>query len=170
MRRMLFKVDMRHLLLLFCLASAPVLAAEYKYVSYVAPDFYDDGRESFTLNTSAQEIISADAIETITICDDKSKFYCFHNMAVSFYVPKESISIGQTWVGNGVTFRALRKQPIKVFGVASSVWVVEAVRPERTDFFYYSQCDGLLAIKHVSKRGLPTQLFMTSERTGFPMQ
>jgi len=154
--------------MILCLASAQVLATEYTYVSYGAPAFYDLGRESFTLNTSTKEMISSDAIEEVFICDAASKYHCFQNLAVSFYVPKEGLSVGQAWHGNDLAFRALREQRLEIFGVVKSVWVIEVERADRTDAFYYSERDGLMAIKHLSKKGLPAQFFLVTGMKGFP--
>lgn len=155
-------------LLFFCLVSIFAQAGEYKYISYGAPDSYDYGRESFRLDVANAEMISADSIEDIIVCGEESEFHCFHNLALTFFVPRSGTSTGQSWDGNGLTFRALREEQLEIFGVSMSVTVIEAKRADRTDYFYYSLSEGLVAIKHVHGRGLPAQFFMVAGRVGFP--
>jgi hypothetical protein len=161
------EVVMRFMLLLV-LISSHALAAEYKYVNYSAPDAYGEGRESFTLDVTAKEVISADSIEEVLVCDASSDYYCFHNLSLSFYVPKCELSVGQSWREDGQDFRVLREQRVELFGVEKSVFVISSVRVGRVDYFYYSVTDGLLAIKFVNKEAI--QFFVTTGTAGFPMK
>ena len=162
------KINLLKLLvpLLFGL-SCSVLAKDYRYTNYDAPDFYDGGRESFLLDTSAKQITSADSADDVIICDEKSDLVCFHNSAVSFYVPKRDVSINEKWTQGEIEFRVLRQECLELLGNAQKVWVIEAKRADRIDYFYYSGRDGLLAIKHVYQDG-QVQFFVSSAQTGFP--
>ena len=126
---MFCKVDfLKNSLLLVCAISWPATATEYQYINYGAPDFYDNGRESFSLNTDTREIISVDAVDSVSVCDEKNEFFCFQNSAISFYTPKHSLSINQKWAHGNVKFRVVRVQCFEMLGNAQDVWVIEADR------------------------------------------
>lgn len=149
-------------------SSGLALAADYRYVSYGAPDYYDGGQEVFDLDVSSREMRSMDAIDEVFLCNEESTFHCFHNLALSFYVPKASIGIGQSWVGNGFNFSVVRKDRLMILGVSRNVWVIQCERSGRTDVFYYSDRHGLIAIKHLVKGDQRAQFFLVTSGRGFP--
>lgn len=150
-----------------CLIPMAVLAKKYNYVDYSALDSFEGGKVSLVLDASSKRIMSSDWDNAVTLCKSASKYYCFSYPAVAFYIPKSGIRLGQKWTAEGVAFVILRNELLKIFGVVKRVWVIKAKRSNRDDFFYYSEVDGLLAIKHV-ENDKQIQFFMITGDKGFP--
>lgn len=154
--------------LFLCVFSTGVLAKKYNYVDYATLDSFEGGKVSLVLDVSSKRIMSSDWNNAVAVCDDTSKFYCFSYPAVAFYIPKSGIRLSQRWTSEGVLFVVLRRELLKIFGKSKQVWIIKAERSNRDDFFYYSEVDGLLAIKHVANNGKQVQFFMIADGRGFP--
>lgn len=153
---------------LLCFVSIEAFATKYNYADYSVPDSFEGGKTSIFLDISAKRIASTDWNDVIFVCGEASEFHCFSYPAVSFYVPKARIAPNQKWVAGGVAFQVLRKDIVKLFGLIREVWVIKATRPDRDDFFYYSESNGLIAIKHVPNSGGQVQFFVITGVRGFP--
>lgn len=156
------------LLAILCAASTPALAAAYTYADYGLPDHWYRGKDSFDINTSTNEITFLDATDNFFTCSEADEFDCFYYDGISFYVPKKPISIGQSWVGNDLTFKVAREDRLTVLGVERRVWIITCDRKDRSDTFYYSERFGLLAIKFTYLGNKYASFFVTAGKTGFP--
>jgi len=156
-------------LTIFALGSAS--CAEYKYVNYSAPDGFEGGKTIFILDVASKEIGSSDVIDAISFCDDSAEFICAHTDWMDFYLPKRKVLIGERWSHSGVEFEMLRADSLEMLGVSKAVRVVKASRrglQESQQFFYYSDIDGLLAIKDVRSTDGRILFFVAAGEKGFP--
>jgi hypothetical protein len=158
-------------LALAVVVSGSVSCAEYKYVNYSVRDDFEGGKSVFVLDTATKEIRSSDVIDSVSLCKDAEKFICFHANWVDFYLPKEGILVGDKWSHEDVKFEVLRTDSLDVLGVSKKVLVIRSIRSglrKSVQFFYYSDVDGLLAIKDVEVPGGKVLFFVVAGEVGFP--
>lgn len=140
----------------------------YNYIDYSVPDKFENGQTLLTLDLNSKQMASSDVVVTVSVCNDTSKYYCFSYPSTSFFVPKEKISQGQKWLAGGLLFKVLRKESIRAFGLTKNVWLIMTERLDGRDYFYYSEFDGLLAMKYVDKEDGQVHFFIVSGEKGFP--
>lgn len=154
--------------MILCVVSSQAISKEYRYVDYSVSDSFENGKTQLIMDVSSGLVKSSDWVERLDVCEKSSGYYCFSYKAVSFYVPRSDIAINQKWTGGGVSFRVLRAEHIQALNMDKEVFIIKASRPDRSDFFYYSREDGLIAIKHDRGNFQRISFFMIVGSKGFP--
>jgi hypothetical protein len=155
-------------IVILSLVSFQALSKEYRYIDYSVSDSFENGRVKLVLDVSSGYVKSSDWVERLDVCDQASGYYCFSYKAVSFYVPRSAISVDEKWNGGGISFNVLRAETLHIFDVNKEVFVIKATRGDRNDLFYYSEDDGLIAIKHDRGNSRRVGFFMIVGIKGFP--
>lgn len=159
------------LIVYFMISSAH--ASSYTYVNYSAPPNFDGGKVVFTLDIGSMMVTSSDVTGGITLCGRDDPRYCFSGSWITFSVPKSGIKKGLLWKYNGVKFDVLRSDTIVILGQVRKVWIINSVpnnHLRNTLVFYYSENDGLLAIKDLGSGTGKSQIqfFIVTGDRGFP--
>lgn len=145
-----------------------VRAAEFTYVNYSVADSYLNGKEQFSINTDNGKMLGKDTIDDLQICPNSSPFICFYNQAIDFSVPRTHINAGQAWEHAEFRFSVKRLENLELLGARVPVFVIHSQRPNNKEyFFYYSEEDGLLAIKYYDGDKDKAQFFTSTSLCGF---
>src|SRR5690606_31512303 len=118
-------------------------------------------------------IRSSDTVSTISICEEGGRYYCFNGNWINFYVPKNHIDAGMKWKFGRVEFEVLRRDVVAMLESSKDVWLIKADRLDHlghVQVFYYSEEDGIIAIKDIDKKGGNIQFFVIVGKKGFLSQ
>lgn len=150
-------------LALIAACSHVVLAATekqlvYRYVSY---SYGGEGHAEIKLDVGNGKIIYPHTFGELTTCDSDSERHCFTSAPLNFCVPKAK-EIPSSWECSGNSYERKGSLTIQILGVSVPVTVIRS----KEAYFYFSPCNGLVAIKFTGDAAL-SEFYMSSDLKGF---
>lgn len=158
------------LAVLISTACVPAAAEKYVYASRAVDDAYFSGKDTLTIDTDRRLFHADHGSQRLDVCSDSTTI-CFQTTSVNFAVKSGNLSIGQTWESNGQRFTVVRRDRLSALGVNCDVYVIQTKRSEhRSDYFYYSIANGLLAMKFVDNTPQHeyARFLLLEDQIGFP--
>ena len=148
------------------LAMATTSANEY--VSYDTPKESINQPDTLIIDYDKKILWVGHAGRGMRFCQQNDRRYCFESSAVSFAVPKEGISVGESWKENGINYKVDRVQKISSLGISVDCFVIVSLQKAKQIQFFYSTKQGLVAMWFLSKNFKDGNFFISTEENGFP--
>jgi len=133
-------------------------AEKYEYVSY---SYSSSNVERITFDVSGGVLAYPGTYNEMTVCPESDPNICIKSDRLSFCIPKLRHNL-KTWICSGDAYSHVESIEISILGLVTKVDVFRS----GDVLFYFSDKDGLLAIKFLGKSPL-SEFYVSAASRGF---